>query len=169
MAEPLIVINGCIDQLSPALPHVTKPAGFHKIPCQKVLHPHGWEQKAKAELCSPFFFKAHWWGAEQWTGAKLGILSLQSILFWFASSFKVQQLNSHVFISFISSFEQKVSQGSISKRKSIPNSTWQFTRVWRKPAQLLLEFMLSFGTKHLHSPWSCSVCGLKNKQWKRCT
>lgn len=91
MAEPLIVINGCIDQLSSALPHVTKPAGFQKVPCQKVLYSHGWEQNAKAELCSPFFLKAHWWGAEQWTGAKLGIFSLQSILFWFASSFKVQQ------------------------------------------------------------------------------
>lgn len=33
----------------------------------------------------------------------------------------------------------KASQGYISRRKSIPNSTWQFTRVWREPAQLLLE------------------------------
>lgn len=56
MAEPLILINGPIDQLSSVLPHVTKPAGFQKIPCQKGLYPHGWGEKA--ELCSLFYFKA---------------------------------------------------------------------------------------------------------------
>lgn len=158
MAEPLILINGPIDQLSSVLPHITEPAGFQKIPCQKKALSSRLGVKCKGWILSLFFFRAHWWGAEQWTGEKLGICGLQSIfLFWFASSFKVQQFNSqHRPRSRFLHFEfpaKSITRLTSPRGNQSPNSTWHFTRVWRKTSPSHCWSCAEvFGTKTLAQP-----------------
>lgn len=145
MAEPLILINGPIDQLSSVLPHITKPAGFQKIPCQKRalssgLGVKGWTLEPVPFQGTLLRSRAVNWGmvGYLWPPEHF-CFDLRRVSRFSTSTASTATFPSPSFP--ISS--KKPSQGYIPKRKSIPNSTWGR----REPAQLLLELCWVFGTK----------------------